>query len=148
MSETASFQLLLKNIQNGLRVYSADDFLNQLNQRVIDLLNSKDDKQKYVDFALKLVCDEYGISKRILINSTARGKFQQARIMAYCLLHHELGLPARYIAKRIFDKWHNSILDGLRYFKTIDMSIKEQKQFHEVYIRLQEKLISTIKTQL
>ncbi len=147
MTESASFPILLKNIQLGLRVYSVDDLLNQINESIIDLLNKKDNKQKYVDIALKLVCEEYNISKRILIKSTARGKFQQARIMAYCLLHHELGLTSRYIGKRIFDKWHNSISNGLRYFKTIDTDIKEHKQFDEIYTRLRQKLIENIKTQ-
>lgn len=147
MAEKITIEALLKNIQIGLKVYTSDDLLSELNNSIVGLLNKKDNKQQYVDYTLQLVCDEYGITKRILINSTARGKFQQARIMSYCLLHYELGLPIRYIAKRIFDKWHNSVSDGLRYFKTIDIGIKEQKQFQETYTRLQERLIESIKTQ-
>lgn len=145
MEENLSINELFRNIQSGLKIYSSQELIGQINETVKNLLDKKEQKRKYINYALEIVSEEYSIPVRVIINSKLRGKHQECRVMVYCLLHHELGLPSRYIAERVFDKWHKSVNDGLKYFRTLNVAIKEHKNFSDTYIKLKEKLIEKIK---
>ena len=138
MSEKTELAVLFKNIHKGLKTYS----VKELNKAIVEYLNKKPDitNKEDIDFVLLLVCEEYNVTKRILINSTGRGKIQQAREIAYCLLHFDLGLTLRYIAKRIFFKWHNTVAISCRHLKNVNVNLKPEKEFKDKYDFLQKKL--------
>ncbi len=147
VAERISIAVLLKNIQSGLKLYSPDDLLSQINNSIVESLNKKDNNKEYIDLAIQIVCEEYLISKRTLIKSAARGKVQEAKMVSYCLLHCDLDLPIRYISIRVFNrKWHTPVARGITYYKTLNLDIKEQKQFYDTYLRLKNKLMQKLKT--
>lgn len=143
MSEKADLESLLKNIQEGLKVYS----VKELNAAIIECLNKKHDKREEVEFVLNTIALDYSISRKILIHSTARGRIQEARQLAYCILHFNLGLPMRYIATRIFSKWHNSVAIAIKQYKNLNVSIKHEREFKEKYEAIQKRLIDYITQQ-
>lgn len=143
MSEKSDLESLLKNISEGLKVYS----VKELNEAIIECLNKKHDKREEVEFILNMIAGDYLISRRILIHSTARGRIQEARQLSYCLLHFNLGLPIRHIAKRIFSKWHNSVAIAIKQHKNLNVAIKHEREFKEKYDSLQTRLIEHITKQ-
>jgi len=98
MSENKDFENLLKNIQEGLKIYS----VKELNEAIIKALNKKHDKTLEIDYVLTLVATKYGISIKTLKQKNARGKILEAKQISYCLLNQNLGLSIRYIAEKIF----------------------------------------------
>lgn len=140
-------EALIKNIQKGLRLYPSEELISKVNETLLDCLNKKDDKKQYIDYIFELVCNEYSVNKRMLINGNARGKFQQARVMCYCLMHLDLGISVRHISARIFKKqWHSSVSDGIRYYKKLDLKINQHREFNDSYNKIKQQLISKIKT--
>lgn len=128
---------LLKNIQEGLKRYS----VKELNQAIISFLNKKEDKLDEIEFILRIVSSEYNISIHTLKKENARGLIQEAKQIAYCLLHFNLGLSTRYIAKRVFFNWHTSVYSGIKRFKEIDINLKQDREFMEKYQLLNQKMI-------
>ncbi len=137
MNENKEIVTLLKNIQEGLQHYTPEE----LNEALIQVISKKHDKAPEIEFVLQSVCDEYGISRRTLIKSKARGDHQQARLLTYCLLHHNLGLTIRHIAHKIFGKWPNSVQQAIKYHKNCNPKIPSEKQFLEKYEVLKIRLI-------
>lgn len=131
---------LLRNIQEGLRVYS----LKELNEAILKVLNTKSDKSQEIEIVVNIVCNEYSISRTTLKNKNARGTLQEAKQIAYCLLHFKLGLSVRYIAEKIFNNWPTSVSIGIQRIKKADVTHKEDKKFLEQYERLEQKLINNI----
>jgi chromosomal replication initiation ATPase DnaA len=114
--------------------------IDELNEAVVDFLKNKSNNREDINVALEIIAQFYGISKRTLIKSTDRGKVSVARKMAYIILHFDLGLNTRFIAKRIFDKWQNSVSVAITYYKRLDPSLKQDKIFLDNYEHLQLKI--------
>ena len=138
MSENREIKKLLKNIQEGLSLYS----LQELNQALVTSLNKKHEIAHEIDCVLDLVCGEFSISKTTLKTIHIRGDLQEAKQIAYCLLHHNLGLSIRYISERIFFNSHTSVANGITKLKNADITHKQDKEFIERYNELQKKLKS------
>lgn len=138
MDDLTSF---LKNTAKALETHT----VIELNEALTSFLKNKtqDKNSVGVNEVLEIVCSNYGISKRTLLKSTARGKVQVARKITYCLLHHKLGLPARYISKRIFDKWPNSISIAIQYYNKLDPNNKVDREFIDTYEKLKQQIIIT-----
>ena len=136
LADNKQLENLLHNIQKGLKIFS----VKELNESIVLVLNQRMSKNQQVEKILSIVCEEYKISRNILIHAAVRSDVQEARKMAYCLLHLELGLPIRHIAERIFFKWHNSIHVAVKYYKEINVKIKSEKEFKEKYDKLKNKL--------
>jgi chromosomal replication initiation ATPase DnaA len=128
----------LKNSTKALKNNTAAE----LNEAVVDFLKQKKawDKKKEIDAVLEMCAEEYGINKRTILHSTARGDVKKARYTAYCLLNFVLNLPTRHIASKIFGKWQNSITVAILYFKRIDPRIKADKDFLDIYNRLEVRV--------
>ena len=90
---------------------------------------------------IKIVAKHYGISETILKNSVSRGRIIEAKNIAYCLLHYDLGLPTGYIATRVFFNWKNSVHLGTKKLKNLNLSIKADKDFYDTYQLMQSKLL-------
>lgn len=136
MAQSNDLTDFLKNTEKALR----NNTVKELNAAVLHFLKNKDEKIEEAHLILQVVADEFSISKRVLQKSSARGKVETARKIAYCLLHFDLGLNTRYIAEKLFDRWVNSVSNGIKYYKSLDMKIKQDKEFMSTYERLQLKI--------
>jgi hypothetical protein len=144
MKENTEVEYLLTNIQKGLKIYS----VKELNNAITKILNKKDEKIDEINYVLDLVCEHFEITQSQLKKKGTRGKIIDAKQTAYCLLHFHIGLPIRYIARKVFNNWPNSISIGIKRMKCADMKIKQDEIFINNYKKLQQKLsvyITTIK---
>lgn len=137
MDDKKEVELLLKNIQEGLKTYS----VKELNDAIISFLNKKDDKSEEIDHIFSIVCEEYKTTPRILKKNNIRGDLHEAKQIIYCLLHFNLGLSTRYIADRIFFNWHGSVYSGIKKFKNCDSNIKQDREFLEKYQKISSQFI-------
>ncbi len=138
MSENKDFENLLKNIQEGLKVYS----IKELNEAIIKALNKKHDKTLEIDYVLTLVATKYGISIKTLKQKNARGNILEAKQICYCLLNQNLGLSIRYIAEKIFFNWATSVAIGIkRYKNNSGKELFKNKPFVDTCNALSEELI-------
>ena len=140
MEDKKEIKSLLKNIQEGLSKYS----ISELNEALISILNKKHDKSEEIEYVFHIVTNEFGISVRTLKQKNQRGDINEAKQIAYCLLHLTLGLSIRYIADKIFFNWHTSVSIAIKRFKTINLAVKHDKEFLDKYTKLQIKLIEYI----
>lgn len=135
MSEDNHVVLLLKNLQNGLKTHSVEE----LNAAITVAINNREDKKADIDYVLNLVANAYNISIKTLM-SNGRGKIVDAKQTAYCLLHINLGLSIRYIAKCVFFNWHTSVFTGIKRLKSANPKVKSDAEFINVYDRLRLQL--------
>lgn len=129
-------EVLLKNIQEGIRLYG----VKELNQAITSALYKKTDKAEEVEYIKKIVCDTYGISRHALMTSKKHGDVQKARQIAYCLLHFDIGISQREVA-RIFGKFVRSVSRVIDYHRTLNPSINTDKKFLEEYKNFQQKVL-------
>lgn len=138
MSHDKDIEGLLKNIQEGLKKYT----IKELNQAIVEFLNKKDDKTQEINYILEIVSQEFNISIRLLKQKNGRGDISEAKQVAYCLLHFNLGLSSRYIAERVFiTQWHSVVHKAIVRFKSINLSLKPDREFMEKYEALNKKFI-------
>ena len=136
-----SNQELFKNIQKGLKYCT----VGELNEAILNLLEDKSDKKDEKEYILTIVCSHFGISKRALMKSKHRNGIMEARHLAFCLLHLELGMSTRHIASGVFDyQSHSRVAEAIRRYKSLDPVIKVDREFQEKYKNLQFKLITFI----
>jgi len=139
--QNKEFVSLLDNLERCLKTYS----VKELNEALVTFFTNKQDNSLEINFILEQVASEYSISKRTLIRSTARGSVQEAREVAYCLLHLNLGLTLRYISLRIFFKnSHTSITRAVEKCRNLSPSSKQDKDFKTIYEKIQKKLTEFI----
>ena len=140
MSEKTEVEELIKNIHQGLKKVG----LKELNSSLLRLLSSKNDKTVEIDFVLQLVCKEYSLSIHTIKTKYPKGIVQDAKQVAYCLLHFNLNLTIRYIAEKVFMNWPTSVYTGVKRYKQGDINHKADKDFMEKYNKLQEQVIQHI----
>lgn len=146
MSEKKELEVFFKNIQQGLKRFT----LGELNESLHSILQNKEDKQKdkqkQIALVLDSVCKEYGIKRDYLIKGKSKGDLQQARNIAYCILHLDLGLSIRYIAKNVFFlEWHNSVGVAIKYHKELNTDIAPDRKFKEKLELIKSGIVSKIK---
>lgn len=107
---------LITNLQDALKVYS----VRELNDALLIALNEKFDFKKEVDFVMRSVASNYKVQRSLILTSKKRGEIQEARMIVYAILHYDLEISARQIAKKIFNKYPNSILDALKKFRELE----------------------------
>jgi len=145
MAENDQLQSLLKNLQEAFKSYT----VQEINAAILDFLNKKGDKNEEISFVLNNIAGEYGITKRTLLNSGCRGKISQAKNIAYCVLHYNLGLPIRHISVRVFSRSegnHLSVFKATKYFRSLNTDVKVDREFKDIYERIVKKLNEFIKT--
>ena len=142
MSDKSEVEILLNNIQKGLKKYSVQD----LNEAIVTFLNKKNDKSLEIDKVILIVCRDYSISKSTLKSKNARGHIQEAKQITYCLLHFNIGLSIRHIATKIFFNWPTSVAIGVKKYRNADKTHREDKKFIDRYEKLQSTLLKEICT--
>jgi hypothetical protein len=87
------------------------------------------------------ICADFKIPRGTFLKGRGKGKVQEARKYAYCILHNDLNLTIRYIAKRVFSlKWHTSVSVVLKYEKTLKTELKPDRLFLENLTRLRQAI--------
>lgn len=137
MSKEKDIEELLKNIQEGLKNYT----LKELNEAIVSFFNKKDDKTQEIYFILEIVSKEFNTNIRTLKKKNVRGDISEAKQLAYCLLHFNLGLSTRYIADKVFNNWHSVVHQAIVRHKTADVTLKPDREFIERYTLLNQKFI-------
>ena len=141
LTNTKEFESLLVNIQKCLKKYT----LKELNDALVSFFSKKLDNSEEINFVLNEISKEFCISKRTLTHSTARGETQQARKIAYCVFHLNLGLPCRYISSKVmFSVSHHTVSRAIREFNDLNENVKSDKQFSERYKIIQTRLATYI----
>jgi chromosomal replication initiation ATPase DnaA len=145
MPEKEEIITLLKNIQNGIKKYSIKG-LNEAIETAMDSIDTNQkDKQKQVSIIINTVCNDFDITRTQLVHSRARGNIQQAKMMAYCLLHYQLGLTIRHIAKKVFNREHHyCVTSAIRHYKNLNLNIKPDKEFNDRYEKIKSVAISKL----
>ena len=135
-----SIAKLLKNIAVGLQKYK----IEELNEAICKIIVKKENQKEEIDYVIKIVSDQFSITTRTLKTSRSRGEIQQARKLAYCLLHYSLGLSIRQIAV-IFNRWHNSVAAALRQYKEHNPTkFRIDKDFENKFKLCQKNLLEHI----
>jgi chromosomal replication initiation ATPase DnaA len=144
MRKEKDIEDLLKSISEGLKKYT----VKELNDAIVSFFNQKDDKTKEVYFLLEIVSKEYNVNIRTLKKKNVRGDLSDAKQLAYCLLHFNLGLPTRYISEKIFQsKSHTVVHKAILRFKNANLNLKPDKEFIDKYNKLSQEFINDFTNQ-
>lgn len=135
MNGSKEVEVLLKNIQQGIRLYG----IKELNDAITKQLYKKNNKSEELEYVINLIIEHYKISRQTLIKSKQHN-IQKARQMAYCLLYFDIGMTMRQIAN-IFDKYVRSIAIAIEYFRKLNPELSIDKSFINEYNSFQEKLL-------
>lgn len=134
----------LGELFDNLKKISKSNGIQELNEALTLFFAKKQDNSTEIDFVIQSVADEYSISVRTLKHSTARGQAQEAREVAYCILHLNLGITLRYISKRVFFKSsHTSINRVIVKFKDMG-TLQHELLFKEKYNKIKALLATYI----
>lgn len=136
MAQDKEMESIIKAIRSGLKKYTKD--FDEASERF--LKRKQIEYGPKIEYVLQIVSSEYCIKKQQLIHSDARGHIQDAKRMAYCLLHFKVELPVRHISKRIFFNSHQTIFNAIKSFKTLNEKVKTDKEFKERYDKLEKKI--------
>jgi len=142
MADKQNLAQLFKTLQKALDSHT----IPEITEAVSAYLAKKSDKHEEIHYVLEIICDEFNISRRLLVSSNLRGKITEARNLAYCLLHNELHLPVRYISTSVVPrKTHCGVFNAVSYFKSLNPEVKVDREFKEKYDRMLIKLSEFIK---
>jgi chromosomal replication initiation ATPase DnaA len=140
MNEQKDVEFLLKNIQEGIRLYG----VKELNSAISKTLYNKTDKGEDIEFIINMICLEFNVSRFNLIKSKKHGYVQKARKIIFCLLYFEVGLSLRDIGK-IFGKYVRSVAIAIENYKKLNLKIKQDKEFNDLYLKFQESFVLYVK---
>lgn len=129
-------ETLIKNIHKGLRCMN----ISELNKALVTALSKRNDGKKYIEYAMRMVCEHFDITITALKQKHVRGNVQDAKQMCYCLLHLDLGYSMNYIASDIFNCWPRSVVVGINRIKQNNSKINSEAEFMKKYKYLQSKL--------
>jgi chromosomal replication initiation ATPase DnaA len=116
--------------------------LDELTDDFVSLAKSRNENANnpQIQKVLELVSQHYNIPVRTLTQNTGRGKFRTARHLCYVILNLEVGLPSRYIARRIFNRAPNCVNRAMIYYKQLNPKIKDDADFIASYELIKSKL--------
>ena len=142
MSEKKELETFFKNVQQSLKKHSLFEINESLQSMVCSENENQKERQKDIAFVFDAICKDFDIEKDTLIYGKSKKELQQARNIAYCILHFDLGLPIRYIAKRIFFlNWHNSVGVAIKYYKGLNLNISPDRKFKEKLEIIQKAIV-------
>ena len=145
LTERKEIEELFKNLLQGLKMYSVAE-MNEGISKLINRYNNQETNKQIVDAVLETICDDFDISRSLLLKGRGKGKVQDARRYAYCILHFDLGFPIRFIARNIFfHKWHTSVSVVIQYCKSLNKDVKVDREFYEKWDALKLKIDNRLK---
>lgn len=131
---------LLKNISIGLKSHN----IKELNAALVEVLNKKGTSHVEKFWIMDAVCQNYGITRHVLIHSKEYGEVTKARRLTYCLLHDLLGLSQRHIAITIFKKTPKTVHTAIDYLRNLNDNIEEDRIFKDNFDSINIKYIEFI----
>lgn len=138
--ERKELELFLRTMQQAVRKYT----LSELNETIGSIVNTKTekvkDKQRQISIVLDTISDDFGIARESFVAGRGKGKIQQARKYAYCILHNDLDLPIRMIANIFNMNWHTSVMVVIKYHKSLNKEIKPDKEFLDKLADLRNRI--------
>jgi chromosomal replication initiation ATPase DnaA len=137
MSNNKQLEELFKHIQIGLNKCT----VKELNEAIISFISTKYDKSHEIDYVFKIVSDDYNVNPEILKQKNVRGIYNEAKEIIYCILHFNMGLSIRYIAKYVFFNNHMTVHGGIKKFNNLNENFKQDKLFMERYNKLSGQFI-------
>jgi chromosomal replication initiation ATPase DnaA len=140
MNEHKDVEFLLKNIQEGIRLYG----VKELNSAISKTLYNKTDKGADIEFILNMVCVDFNLTRHNLIKSKKHGYVQKARKLIFCLLYFDVGLSLRQIGN-IFDKYVRSVAIAIENYKKLNLKLKQDKEFFDLYSTYQQGFLEFVK---
>jgi hypothetical protein len=142
-------QALRKIVTNAIKIGLQSSSFRKTILTEVDKQNKKEETA----FVLKCVAEKYNISIRNLIHGSAKRRLKDAKDIAYCLLHLEIGLSQRHIAQRIFFNFPTSIGNGVKRYKLVELNTstdrefantQSEREFRKSYNAIKEKLVQFI----
>jgi chromosomal replication initiation ATPase DnaA len=128
---------LLTNISDMLKFYT----VTELNLFLAAGINKKQHNYSAQEYILNLVCDTYSVTRHSLLHAKNNQQITGVREVAFCLLHYMLGISQRKIAMNIFTlKNHSPVFLAVKKYKSLDMKIKQDREFKASIDILQEKV--------
>ena len=107
---------LISNFQNALKVYTP----KQLNDAVLLVLNEKHGPPKQVNYVIKAVSSVYKLPENVILSRNTRGVVQEARMVAYAVLHFDLQMSFRHISLKVFKRLsHGGVTRTCSQFKDL-----------------------------
>jgi chromosomal replication initiation ATPase DnaA len=146
LGERKDLQVFFKTLQQGLKKFSLQE-LNESIEGIVSDKNLRKREQKLkTDCVISEICNEFNVNRAELLKGRGKGQVQVARKYAYCILHHDLELPIRYIAKSVFQhQWHTSVSVVINYSKSLNMMVKTDREFAEKLENLRSRIQEKIK---
>lgn len=143
MSNNKQLEELFKHIQIGLNKCT----VKELNEAIISFISTKYDKSPEIEYVFKIVSDDFKVNPERLKQKNVRGIYNEAKELIYCILHFNMGLSIRYIAKFIFFNHHMSVYGAIKKFNNLNENFKQDKMFLDRYKELSGKFIEYITKQ-
>lgn len=134
--ESNELSELFKNIQLGLKQYNVKEF----NDLVVRTLKTKTrfDKSEEVNYIVSVVCEHYKLSKRNLMTCRLGGNTTEARQIASCLFHFDLGLSQRHIS-HYYSVSPRIVNIAIKKYRNLDTNIKWDREFKDNYDIIKSK---------
>lgn len=136
---------LFKNIQLGIKQYNVKEF-NELVSRTIKT-KTRFDKSEEVNYIVSVVCEHYKLSKRNFMTCRLGGNTTEARQIASCLFHFDLGLSQRHISN-YYSVSPRIVNIAIKKYRNLDTNIKWDKEFKCNYDILQGKLTRFLESKI
>ena len=131
---------LLKNISYGLSILSLDE----LNLAISETLMKKREKTNDLEVLKNIVCKEYNVSKKALLEKYSRGSTYDCKITLFVIMHKHLGMSKRSIAL-MFKNAPNSVNVGINYFNGLNPEkFKKDAEFSKKYQICLQNFLSKI----
>lgn len=132
MEESKDVSVLLKNISDGLKIFS----IQELNQALVEILRKNRSKNiTDVDFLLMVICQELKVNKTAIFEKYTRGDIYHAKIILFVIINEHFGWSNRKIAGQ-FGVFPNAVNVAIKFYKDLNPDrIKSDKEFLEKYHR-------------
>ncbi|HRH53144.1 MAG TPA: hypothetical protein PLN38_07460 [Chitinophagales bacterium] len=145
IADNKEIEIFFRNIQQGLSKYS----LQEINESLEAIINNDEhfvvNSKKRINTVLDVVCDDFKITKHMLLHGRGKGVVQEARVVAFCVLHNDFNLSMRYIALSVFKmNWHTSVSKAIQYYKSLNMQCKPDRLFNEKLVSIKDKINNAI----
>jgi chromosomal replication initiation ATPase DnaA len=139
-SLSSAVSTLLKNIADGLSVLSIDD----LNKAIAQILIRNKSKSTDIEQLFSIICKEYKITKKALMEKYSRDSVYHAKITLFVIMNQQIGMSRRSIAK-LFDTFPNSVNVGINIFDKMNPEkFKEDKDFMSRYQKCLSSFLNKI----
>jgi chromosomal replication initiation ATPase DnaA len=136
-SNSTGFINLLETVKKGILHFGSE---KALEAEICAIMAKSDQKGRNIKYILDAVCKDFGINRETLMDTNQRKLGTEPRNLVYCILHIELGLSDRYIAKGVFTHGnYYKVWKAVKDFRESTSATKTEREFKERYERVWSK---------